>query len=73
MSKKFGLMGRKASLLLVASLAAAPVLSFAQAATYDVTDSMLYITGLLAVLATVGAGWVGVSYLKKGWKALRGA
>ena len=45
----------------------------AQTASYDVADALLYVTGLLAVIGTVGVAWVSVSYLKKGWKALRGA
>lgn len=44
----------------------------AQTATYEISDSLLYVTALFAVIGTVGAAWVAVSYLKKGWKALRG-
>lgn len=44
----------------------------AQTSQYDISDSVLYVTGLFAVIGVVGAAWVAVSYLKKGWKALRG-
>jgi len=56
----------------VSAMAASGMAAAQTAGSYDVTDAIAYVTGLLAVIGTVGVACFGVSYLKKGWKALRG-
>ncbi|MDR3445147.1 hypothetical protein [Dyella sp.] len=53
-------------------LALAAVPAFADAGTFDTSIIVGYSAGVIAAIGIIGAAWVGVSYLKKGWKALRG-
>ena len=64
---------RRNRLPLGVALVSASGFAMAADGSYDISDAMLYVTGLLAVIGTVGVAWVSVSYLKKGWRALRGA